>query len=77
MKAEFPGETGFSSRNIKYMHDWYTFYNQNNTVLHQVGAKFGETEVSKLQGHVAENRQRAFNDLSMPNDFGLVPWRST
>ena len=56
------------------MHDWYSFYNQDNVILQRPVAKLGETEVSKLQGHVAENRQRAFNDLSMPNDFGLVPW---
>lgn len=28
LKAEFPGQTGFSAANIKYAKRWYEFYNQ-------------------------------------------------
>lgn len=28
LKAEFPGQTGFSATNIKYAKRWYEFYNQ-------------------------------------------------
>lgn len=30
LKAEFPGQTGFSSTNIKYAKRWYEFYSQEN-----------------------------------------------
>ena len=33
LKAEFPGQAGFSSANIRYAKRWYEFYNQNNTNL--------------------------------------------
>lgn len=33
LKAEFPGQTGFSAANIRYAYRWYKFYNQNNTNL--------------------------------------------
>lgn len=37
MKAEFPGQTGFSTTNIKYAKRWYEFYNQDNENRHQLG----------------------------------------
>lgn len=40
LKAEFPGQTGFSTVNIRYAFRWYKFYNQSNTILHQVGEEF-------------------------------------
>ena len=59
MKSEFPGETGFSSRNIRYIYDWYFFYNQENLIL---------------QRPVAKIRQRVVDEFPMPHEFGLVPW---
>lgn len=32
LKAEFPGQTGFSVTNIKYAKRWYEFYNQENVI---------------------------------------------
>lgn len=64
MKVEFPGETGFSSRNIRYMYDWYTFYNQNNTILHQVGAKLKEEDNMNLHHIGAKIRQHTINESS-------------
>lgn len=81
LKAEFPGQTGFSSANIRYAKRWYEFYNQDNENLqrvvedfktdhspnlHQLGEDFSSSDFS--------NRQRLVDDSEMPIDFGLVPW---
>lgn len=64
LKAEFPGHAGFSATNIKYAKRWYEFYNQDNTIFHQVGE---ELESS--------NRHQVGDDLEMPSEFGEVPWK--
>ena len=68
MKAEFPGETGFSSRNIRYMYDWYTFYNQDNIILQRAVAKLRcEDEInlhqvgSKIRHHLDDELQEVAN----------------
>ncbi len=40
LKTEFPGQTGFSSANIRYAFRWYKFYNQQYEILHQLGEEF-------------------------------------
>lgn len=52
LKREFPSQTGFSVTNIKYAKRWYEFYNQGDTIRHQLG-----------------------DELEMPVDFSLVPWK--
>ena len=37
LKAEFPGQAGFSTTNIKYAKRWYEFYNQNDINRHRAG----------------------------------------
>ena len=37
LKAEFPGQTGFSVTNLKYAKRWYEFYNQTDSIRHQPG----------------------------------------
>lgn len=37
LRAEFPNDMGFSSSNIRYVYRWYCFYNQGDTILHQLG----------------------------------------
>lgn len=32
LKAEFPGQTGFSVTNLKYAKRWYEFYNQSDLI---------------------------------------------
>lgn len=59
LKAEFPGQTGFSTANIRYAKRWYEFYNQNNTIRQQA---------------VGEILQQAVEEFQMPTDFGFVPW---
>lgn len=60
LKAEFPGQAGFSATNIKYAKRWYEFYNQGDIIRHQAGD---------------EILQQAVEEFQMPFDFGLVPWR--
>lgn len=59
MKAEFPGQTGFSTANIRYAKRWYEFYNQGDIIHHHVGD---------------EILQQVVEEFQMPVDFGLVPW---
>lgn len=40
LKTEFPNQTGFSAANIRYTKRWYEFYNQQDTILHQLGEEF-------------------------------------
>jgi len=42
LMAEFPDMKGFSYRNIRYIKQWYLFYNQDNTIWQQVVDKLGE-----------------------------------
>jgi predicted nuclease of restriction endonuclease-like (RecB) superfamily len=39
LRREFPEQKGFSSRNIRYIHKWYVFYDQYIGILHQAGAE--------------------------------------
>ena len=59
LKAEFPGQTGFSTANIRYAKRWYEFYNQGHIIR---------------QRAVDEILQQPVEEFQMPNDFGLVPW---
>lgn len=63
LKAEFPGQTGFFSTNIKYVKRWYGFYNQDDINRQRV--------VDDFQ---TGNRQQVTDNLEMPADFGLIPW---
>ncbi|MDE6288929.1 MAG: PDDEXK nuclease domain-containing protein [Muribaculaceae bacterium] len=40
LKTEFPGQTGFSAANIRYVYRWYSFYNKHNTNLQRVVEDF-------------------------------------
>ena len=40
LKKEFPGIQGFSLRNVKYIRQWYLFYNQKNIIGQQPVAQF-------------------------------------
>ena len=66
LKAEFPGQTGFSSANIRYAKRWYEFYNQDNENLQRV--------VEDFKTDHSPNLHQLGEDSEMPIDFGLVPW---
>ena len=74
LQREFPNADGFSTRNIWYMKQWYLFYYQEDTKLHQLGA---ELDSQKLHHVGAEIRETKLLQLGgeFPAPFALVPWR--
>lgn len=66
LKAEFPGQPGFSATNIKYAKRWYEFYNPDNMNLQRVVEDFKTDD--------SPNRQQVADDSEMPLDFGKIPW---
>lgn len=42
LMTEFPNMKGFSYTNIRYIRQWYLFYNQSHTICQQVVGKLGE-----------------------------------
>ena len=63
LQAEFPGDKGFSARNLWYMKQWYLFYSQEPQFLQRVIAEI-QLPAQKLQQVVAE----------MPTAFSCIPW---
>ena len=43
--AEFPDMKGLSYRNLKYIRQWYQFYNEQLTIWQQAVAKLDEVNV--------------------------------
>ena len=77
LKAEFPGQTGFSSANIRYAKRWYEFYNQDNVNLQRVVEDFKTDQTSNLHqagedfnDTVSSNLHQLGDDSEMPLDFG-------
>jgi predicted nuclease of restriction endonuclease-like (RecB) superfamily len=84
MKTMFPGDTGFSVTNLKYMKRWYAFYNNAIAIRHQDGDEIGiihdvkpETTIRHQTGDVIDVaiRQQPADELGMPDIFAVVPWR--
>lgn len=89
LQAAFPGETGFSSRNLWYMMKWYLFYAEK---LQQIVRECGRNS-GRLLHLASEKKQRfdnerdailhqagaEFGDASdneeVPDLFILVPWK--
>jgi hypothetical protein len=63
LKDEFPDMQGFSQRNIYYMKQFYLFYSQEDTILHQVGAKLENGDLRQLSAEL-EN-----------HPIFQIPWR--
>lgn len=64
MRQTFPGITGFSDTNVKYIKQWYSFYYERIIKSQQfVG-----------QMNTEEKSQQAADLLEMPELFGKVPW---
>lgn len=84
MKAMFPGDTGFSVTNLKYMKRWYAFYNDGVAIRHQAGDGIGifqSDEHDNVIRHQAGDEfgvpigQQVADELEMPDIFAVVPWR--
>jgi len=81
LQKEFPGEKGFSARNLWSMKQWYLFYtNSNPEILHQVGSEIQMIEnqySTKLHQLGAELEGSKLHQTAgeFPLPFALVPWR--
>ena len=71
LKKIFPGESGFSVTNLKYMKRWYLFYFEQVTNRQQLIDELGGAKWHELS---AEIRQQPIDELAFPDAFALVPW---
>ena len=75
MRETFPDSTGFSYSNVKYMKQWYSFFNERVIKSHQPGGQIEEDEKSHQLGGELEKSQQPADLLEFPTVFGRVPWR--
>ena len=82
LRREFPNESGFSTRNLWYMKQWYLFYFKEDETpfLHQLGAEIQKLEnqySAKLYQLGRELQDEKMHQLGaeFPLPFALVPWR--
>lgn len=52
LKEEFPNIQGFSVRNIKYIRQWYLFYNQKDKIGQQPVAQLDKEKVQQLVAQI-------------------------
>ncbi len=71
LRKMFPGQGGFSARNIWDIKRWYLFYYEQVTKMRQLVAESNDTKMRQL---VAEFGQQPAAELEMPSKFALVPW---
>lgn len=90
LQREFPNAEGFSVRNIWYTKQWYLFYNQGDTKLHQAGAEFKRLKLHQAGAEILLQPVIEINEIKLrqhggeklqqsvaefPALFALVPWR--
>lgn len=71
LRKMFPGQSGFSARNIWDIKRWYLFYYKHIINVRQAVAESGDT---KMRQAVAEFGHQLSDELQMPSHFALVPW---
>ena len=54
LMAEFPDMKGFSHRNLKYIRQWYQFYNEQLTIGQQVVAQLDDVNVQQLVAQIQD-----------------------
>uniref|UniRef100_UPI004038E54B hypothetical protein n=1 Tax=Segatella hominis TaxID=2518605 RepID=UPI004038E54B len=52
--AEFPDMKGLSYRNLKYIRQWYQFYNEQLTIEQQVVAQLDDVNVQQLVAQIQD-----------------------
>lgn len=77
LREEFPNTRGFSSRNIRSIRQWYSFYSASYTKWPQLVAKFENQinwpqAVAKIDKEI--NLSELVGELHFPVVFGLLPW---
>jgi predicted nuclease of restriction endonuclease-like (RecB) superfamily len=55
LMAEFPEMKGFSYRNLRYIRQWYEFYNQDVIIWQQPVAKLGDTNMQQPVAQIGED----------------------
>lgn len=55
LMAEFPDMKGFSYRNLKYIRQWYEFYNQQLIIGQQLVAQLGNNERKQPVAPISED----------------------
>jgi predicted nuclease of restriction endonuclease-like (RecB) superfamily len=84
LQAAFPESKGFSTTNLWYMKQWYTFYSGASEKLAQLGRELPQKKLQQLGGEfqVLENENniklhQAGGEIGIafPSVFAYVPWR--
>lgn len=75
MRQAFPGITGFSDTNIKYIKQWYSFYYERIIKSQQPVGQLDNEKGQQVVGQMKTEKGRQVADLlEMPELFGKVPW---
>lgn len=75
MRQAFPGITGFSDTNIKYIKQWYSFYYERIIKSQQPVGQLDNEKGQQVVGKMKTEKGRQVVDLlEMPELFGKVPW---
>ena len=84
LQAAFPESKGFSTTNLWYMKQWYTFYSGASERLAQLGRELPQKKLQQLGGEiqVVENEKNTKLHqtggeigIAFPSVFACVPWR--
>ena len=84
LQAAFPESKGFSTTNLWYMKQWYTFYSGASEKLAQLGRELPQKKLQQLGGEfqVVENDNNTKLHqtggeigIAFPSVFAYVPWR--
>jgi len=73
LMAEFPHTKGFSERNLKYIRQWFKFYNQDIKIGQQVVAQIPKELQQKFDTKIRQ-QVVALNKLGFIDILSLVPW---
>ena len=68
MREAFPEVTGFSYSNVKYMKQWYLFYNQ------QIEKSQRPVGLFENEDNLSVKSQRVVGFLPLPEMFRRIPW---
>ena len=81
LQAEFPGAKGFSTRNLWWMKQWYSFYSLNLTdnrrpAKFEVSYHASEEKLSQLGSEIKEQKLNQLGSgIAFPPMFAYIPWR--
>lgn len=72
LKAEFPGETGFSTQNLYRMAKFFSFYSSGDAIFAQVVRKL---QMPDIEGNPNFSQVvRKIEPSGFPTVLGMIPW---